>query len=76
MFMDEPKLLETTGCDRTGCIACGFGCHLNDDQRFVRLKRTHPGIYEFLFKDTSDGGLGYKELIDWINKNGKMNIDY
>lgn len=23
--------LTTTGCDRTGCIFCGFGCHLDKE---------------------------------------------
>ena len=40
----EPEdLLETTGCDRTGCIFCMFGCHLEKEpNRFQRLKETHP----------------------------------
>lgn len=41
----------TTGCDRTGCIFCGFGCHLDTrgggESRFVRLKRTHLRQYDY-----------------------------
>ena len=37
----------TTGCDRTGCIFCGFGAHINGDERFVRLKETHPRQYDY-----------------------------
>lgn len=38
----------TTGCDRTGCIFCGFGAHLEKgESRFQRLKRTHPRQYEY-----------------------------
>lgn len=41
----EPEdTLETTGCSRTGCIFCMFGCHLEKEpNRFQRLKETHPG---------------------------------
>lgn len=35
--------LKCTGCQRTGCIFCAFGAHLEKGEtRFQRLKRTHP----------------------------------
>ena len=45
----EPEdTLETTGCNRTGCIFCMFGCHLEKEpNRFQRLKNTHPRQYDF-----------------------------
>ena len=41
--------LKCTGCDRTGCIFCGFGFHLEKtgETRFQRLARTHPKQYEY-----------------------------
>lgn len=40
--------LKCTGCDRTGCIYCGFGFHLEKGEtRFQRLARTHPRQYEY-----------------------------
>lgn len=40
--------LVCTGCDRTGCIFCGFGCHLEKGEtRFQRLAKTHPKQYEY-----------------------------
>lgn len=41
--------LKCTGCDRTGCIFCGFGFHLEKkgETRFQRLARTHPRQYEY-----------------------------
>lgn len=39
--------LKCSGCQRTGCIFCGFGCHLDKDSRFVRLAKTHPKQYEY-----------------------------
>ena len=40
--------LVTTGCSRTGCVFCGFGCHLDKSpSRFEKLKETHPRQYEY-----------------------------
>lgn len=40
--------LRCTGCDRTGCIFCAFGFHLEKGEtRFQRLARTHPRHYEY-----------------------------
>lgn len=39
--------LKCTGCDRTGCVYCGFGIHIEKDPRFVRLSKTHPKQYEY-----------------------------
>lgn len=68
--------LRTTGCDRTGCMFCGYGCHLNNDQRFVKMKETHPQIYDYIMRPESQGGLNYKEIIDWLNEHGNLNIKY
>lgn len=81
----------TTGCDRTGCIFCGFGAHLDcksgGKSRFERLKRTHPKQYAYcmgggaydtdgLWKPNKDG-LGMAHCIDEINKiYGKDFIKY
>lgn len=71
-------LLKTTGCNRTGCMFCGFGCHLEKpgEGRFEKMKKTHPKQYEYIMKPWKQGGLGYKELIDWINEHGNMSIRY
>lgn len=74
-FFEAP--LKTTGCKRTGCMFCGFGCHLEKESRFIKLKQTHPKLYEYIFKSWDNGGLNYKEVIDWLNENGeKLNIKY
>ena len=73
--LDRP-LLKTTGCSRTGCMFCGFGCHFADDTRFLDMKETHPKQYEWIMKPWKEGGLGYKEVIDWLNQNGGLNIKY
>lgn len=70
--------LRTTGADRTGCMFCGFGCHLEKpgEGRFERMKKTHPKQYEWIMKDWDAGGLGYKRVIDWLNENGNLHIRY
>lgn len=73
---DENKNLMTTACDRTGCIFCMFGCHLEKEpNRFQRLKETHPKQYEYCIGggEMVDGkwqpnkeGLGLGKVLDYI----------
>jgi 3'-phosphoadenosine 5'-phosphosulfate sulfotransferase (PAPS reductase)/FAD synthetase len=71
--------LRTTGCDRTVCVYCGFGCHLDGEpSRFQRLKETHPRQYEYCIgggEYDADGiwkpnkeGLGMGHVFDELNK--------
>ena len=70
--------LKTTGCERTGCMFCGYGCHLEKEGegRFEMMKKTHPKIYDYIMRPKEQGGLNYKEVIDWINEHGNLNIKY
>lgn len=73
---EEADRLTTTGCDRTGCIFCMFGCHLEKEpNRFQRLKETHPRQYEYCIGggEMVDGkwqpnkeGLGLGKVLDYI----------
>jgi len=77
LFDAKSLPLKTTGCQRTGCMFCGFGCHLEKSpNRFEKLKVTHPEIYDYIMRPEDQGGLNYKEIIDWINKHGNLNIRY
>lgn len=89
VYADNPKQLRfddignetltTTGCNRTGCIFCGYGCHLEKEKsRFEKLKETHPKQYEYcigggeydengIWKPNSKG-LGMKHVFDELNK--------
>lgn len=69
----------TTGCDRTGCMFCGFGCHLDKSpSRFERLKETHPRQYQYCIgggEHNENGvwqpnkkGLGLGHVFDEMNK--------
>lgn len=59
---EQEDALETTGCDRTGCMFCMYGCHLEKEpNRFQRMKRTHPKQYEYCMNK-----LGLKEVLEYI----------
>ena len=73
----EPEdILETTGCKRTGCIFCMFGCHLEKEpNRFQRLKETHPRQHDYCINggemvdgiwQPSKDGLGLGKVLDYI----------
>lgn len=75
IFDKERPLLKTTGCQRTGCVLCGFGCHLEKESRFLRLKETHPKFHNLLYI-LKNNGVTYAEAIDWVNEHGGFNIKY
>ena len=76
IFDSERPLLKTTGCQRTGCVLCGFGCHLEKEpNRFQMLKETHPKFHNLLYV-LKNNGVTYAEAIDWVNEHGNMNIKY
>ncbi len=64
---DKNNKLYTTGLKRTGCVFCGFGSHLEKEpNRFQRLKQTHPELWEYCMKSWDKGGLGMKEVLEYI----------
>ena len=75
---DVGEKLKTTGCKRTGCMFCGYGCHLekHGEGRFERMKKTHPKQYDYIMRPWEQGGLNYKEVIDWMNEHGNLSIIY
>ena len=67
IFNEETPKLCTSGANRTGCIFCMFGCHLEKEpNRFQKLKETHPRQYDYCI----NGG-EYDESGKWTpNKEG------
>ena len=54
-ILAESCKLKCTGCERTGCVYCGFGFHNEKGKtRFQRLAETHPKLYDFAMR----GGMG------------------
>ena len=78
-IVEDGEKLKTTRCDRTGCVFCGFGCHLEKEPtRFQRLKETHPKLYNYclnggeyddegLWRPTKDG-LGMRHVFEELNR--------
>lgn len=65
---DDNGKYHTTKLNRTGCVFCGFGSHLDQEpNRFQRLKETHPKLWEYCMRDWDSGGLGMKKVLDYIN---------
>ena len=75
-FCDTGEQLTTSGCKRTGCIFCAFGCHLEKEpNRFQMLKKTHPRQYEYCIGggemvagkwQPNKQGLGLGKVLDYI----------
>lgn len=62
ILQDENGKYYTTGCKRTGCMFCGFGCHLEKEpNRFQMLKQTHPKQYDYIINK-----LGMGKVLDFI----------
>lgn len=69
--------LRFTQYSRTGCIFCGFGCHLEKEpNRFQTLAVLEPKLYDYCMRggkyDESgkwvpDKGLGMAKVLDFIN---------
>ena len=69
------RIYKTTGCKRTGCMLCGFGCQneKEEDSRFLLLRQTHPKMYNLL-DVVKNNGVTFREAIEWINEHGNLNI--
>lgn len=61
--VNENGIYRTTGVQRTGCMFCAFGVHLEDlPNRFQQMAETHPQLYKYCIKD-----LGMSEVLDYID---------
>jgi len=78
---------KTTGCERTGCMFCLYGAHLEKGLgRLERMKITHSKQYDYVMRGGEYGengmwipnaeGLGFKFVVDWINEQGNLKIRY
>ncbi len=70
--------LKCTGVNRTGCMFCGFGAHLEKyPNRFQRMKVTHPKLWDYCINGGEYGedgmwrpsrtGLGMGKVLDYID---------
>jgi hypothetical protein len=64
---DEKGKFYTMGAERTGCMFCAFGAHLEKyPNRFERMRLTHPKQYEYCMRPTEQGGLGMAAVLEYI----------
>jgi len=49
------------GYNRTGCVFCAFGCHMEKESRFVRMRETHPKLHEYCISKLDMG-----KVLDYI----------
>ena len=82
---DRP-VFRCTGCQRTGCMFCGFGLHLEKRPNRLEtiLQVSNPQILDFMLRGgdfAEDGifkpdnrGLGFWFVIKWINIHGGFDI--
>ena len=63
----ENGKFEFTKEHNTGCKLCLFGCHLEKEpNRIQRLANIEPNTYKFVMKSREEGGLGYREVMDYL----------
>lgn len=63
IYKDFDGKYRTSGCSRTGCMFCGYGCHLEKNpNRFQQLAITHPKQYDYIINQ-----LGFGEVLDYIH---------
>lgn len=59
----EHMILQTTQEERTGCMFCPVGCHLDGGAKYKRLKKKYPKIYQFFMKPVEEGGYGLGQFL-------------
>ena len=86
LFDEGKPLFETTGCNRTGCVFCGFGCHREKSpNRWEIAERfSNPAIIDYMLRGGAfdekgvwkpdERGLGFWFVIEWINVHGNLHI--
>jgi 3'-phosphoadenosine 5'-phosphosulfate sulfotransferase (PAPS reductase)/FAD synthetase len=61
-IVDTDGVLKCSGEQRTGCMFCMFGAHLEKgENKFQRMSRTHPKIYDYCINK-----LGLGVVLDYI----------
>ena len=70
---DEKGQYKTTGVNRTGCMFCMYGLHLEKEQnRFERMKEMHPRQYEYCMDK-----LGLRKVInEYLKCSKKKQLDF
>ena len=85
-LFDKKVIYTTTGCERTGCVACGFGLHREKRPNRLELidEVSNPKLRDFILRGgafNKDGlwqpdnrGLGFWFVYHWINIAGGFDV--
>ena len=58
------------GCNRTGCMFCCFGIHLEQSpNKFELMRITHPKLYDYCMEN-----LEIKNVLNYMNEHLKKKI--
>lgn len=64
---NENGKLITTGENRTGCMFCMYGVHLEKyPNKFQRMQITHPKQWDYCMRPIEENGLGLAKVLDFI----------
>ena len=85
LYAFERMRLYTTGCSRTGCVFCGFGCHLEKRPNRYELidMVSDPKIRDYCMRGGAfkngiwmpdERGLGMWFVLQYLNIHGGFNI--
>lgn len=86
LFDAGKPVYATTGCRRTGCVFCGFGCHREKTpNRWETAERySNPAVIDYMLRGgrfdergiwrPDHRGLGFWFVIEWINVYGNLKI--
>ncbi len=56
------ELYNDKQCQRTGCMFCGFGAHLDKGRRFEMLYSLHPELYRIMM-NYKNNGVTYRQAL-------------
>lgn len=86
IFDKGKPIYTTTGCSRTGCVYCGFGCHREKSPNRWEIAEqfSNPAIIDYMMRGGNfdingiwkpdERGLGFWFVIEWINVHGNLHI--
>lgn len=85
-IVENNGIFSTSGCDRTGCVYCGFGCHKQKrPNKFEIISEvSNPNLVDYIMRGgcfnengswvPSTDGLGYWFVMKWINIHGGLDM--
>lgn len=76
-IVEDDGKLHCTGQDRTGCMFCLFSPInklLTGTSKLLLLRERYPKLYDYAMKPFAEGGLGYRDVLNWLQENYVENM--